>query len=103
MILFADADGASKFSDFDKLETALGKDLSVPTVAIGSRAHMVDTPVVVQVRRHIAVLDDQADKIKNVSKEVVHQELSNAGIPYGFNGPWNRINQRHPVRLQVFY
>jgi dolichyl-phosphate beta-glucosyltransferase len=47
LILFVDADGASKFSDFGKLEKALqGKELAV---AIGSRAHMVKTEAVVKV------------------------------------------------------
>uniref|UniRef100_A0A914Z3M5 dolichyl-phosphate beta-glucosyltransferase n=1 Tax=Panagrolaimus superbus TaxID=310955 RepID=A0A914Z3M5_9BILA len=48
IILFADADGATKFSDFGKLETAL-RDLSsdgeyfecdAPALALGSRAHL---------------------------------------------------------------
>jgi dolichyl-phosphate beta-glucosyltransferase len=51
MILFADADGATKFSDFGKLETAL-RDLSsdgeyfecdAPALALGSRAHLEET------------------------------------------------------------
>lgn len=43
-ILFVDADGASKFDNYSKLEKAL-KDNEV---AIGSRAHMVQTDVVVK-------------------------------------------------------
>lgn len=48
IILFADADGATRFSDFSKLETAL-RDLSsdgeyfeayAPALAVGSRAHL---------------------------------------------------------------
>lgn len=45
LILFADADGATKFSDIEKLEKALmrmsrGLDETFPGVAVGSRAHM---------------------------------------------------------------
>ena len=45
MILFADADGASKFSDFEKLENALKKNLkkdieSDEIVVCGSRRHL---------------------------------------------------------------
>lgn len=51
-IIFADADGASKFADVDKLITAiekLSKDSeSQPAVAVGSRAHMVNTDAVVK-------------------------------------------------------
>ncbi|VDL64980.1 unnamed protein product [Nippostrongylus brasiliensis] len=45
LVLFADADGATKFSDVEKLEKALtrmsgGLDETFPGVAVGSRAHM---------------------------------------------------------------
>ena len=54
--LFADADGASKFSDVEKLIDATSKietsstDLKTtkPAVAIGSRAHMVNTEAVIK-------------------------------------------------------
>lgn len=49
--LFADADGASKFSDVDKLLAGIEK-LEGPkrqaAVAVGSRAHMVNTDAVVE-------------------------------------------------------
>ncbi|AQZ13171.1 ALG5 (YPL227C) [Zygosaccharomyces parabailii] len=49
--LFADADGASKFSDVDRLLTSIekleGSKLQA-AVAIGSRAHMVNTDAVVE-------------------------------------------------------
>lgn len=44
--LFADADGASKFSDVSKLLEKTSKD--EPMVSIGSRAHMVNTDAVVK-------------------------------------------------------
>lgn len=47
--LFADADGATKFSDVDRLVNFLNSiDSNEPGVAIGSRAHMVDTDAVVK-------------------------------------------------------
>mmetsp|Transcript_7274 Transcript_7274/g.9212 ORF Transcript_7274/g.9212 Transcript_7274/m.9212 type:complete len:329 (+) Transcript_7274:81-1067(+) len=47
--LFADADGATKFSDADKLVAYLSSvDDYKPAIAIGSRAHMVDTDAVVK-------------------------------------------------------
>lgn len=46
-ILFADADGATQFSDMRKLLAYL-KSQPGPAVAVGSRAHMVNTDVLVQ-------------------------------------------------------
>lgn len=47
--LFADADGATKFRDVDKLVEYLGSvDNNKPAIAIGSRAHMIDTDAVVK-------------------------------------------------------
>lgn len=52
--VFADADGASRFSDLGKLLEGLEEvvDGSYRGVAIGSRAHMVDSDAVVQVSWH---------------------------------------------------
>ena len=46
-ILFVDADGATRFSDIQDLMNQLPKN----GVAIGSRAHMVETEAVVKVLR----------------------------------------------------
>lgn len=46
--VFADADGASKFSDVDRLITAVEKHDDKPALAIGSRAHMVKSDAVVK-------------------------------------------------------
>ena len=50
-VVFADADGASKFTDLGKLVTACekAKDKQDRAVGVGSRAHMVGTEAVVQV------------------------------------------------------
>lgn len=46
-LLFADADGASKFSDAGKLAASLQQQHG-PAIALGSRAHMVNTDAVVK-------------------------------------------------------
>lgn len=49
-LLFADADGATKFSDLDQLEARLNTVARGGLgVAVGSRAHMVQTEAVVKV------------------------------------------------------
>jgi hypothetical protein len=49
--LMVDADGATKFSDLDTLEARLMKsEENGYGIAIGSRAHLVSTDAVVQVR-----------------------------------------------------
>lgn len=48
--LMVDADGATKFSDLDELERELGKsEENGYGIAVGSRAHLVQTDAVVQV------------------------------------------------------
>jgi dolichyl-phosphate beta-glucosyltransferase len=51
-VIFADADGASKFSDLGKLVSACqeAEDSEGRAVAVGSRAHMVGSEAVVKVR-----------------------------------------------------
>ena len=49
-MIFADADGASKFEDLAKLEEELKLiERDGLGIAVGSRAHMVHSPAVVQV------------------------------------------------------
>jgi hypothetical protein len=49
-VIFADADGASKFEDLSKLEMELKRiEKDGVAVAVGSRAHMVHSAAVVQV------------------------------------------------------
>jgi dolichyl-phosphate beta-glucosyltransferase len=52
-VIFADADGASKFEDLGKLSSELQKiEKDGLGVAVGSRAHMVHSASVVQVHSH---------------------------------------------------
>ncbi|CCH44429.1 Dolichyl-phosphate beta-glucosyltransferase [Wickerhamomyces ciferrii] len=46
--IFADADGASKFSDVEQLIKSIQSAGDSPALAIGSRAHMVDSDAVVK-------------------------------------------------------
>lgn len=56
-VVFADADGASKFTDLGKLVTACQEieDADGRGVAVGSRAHMVGSEAVVKVRKSFQV------------------------------------------------
>ena len=58
-LLFADADGASKFSDLDKLETAMDKIKKSNNLGIvcGSRAHL-EQESIAQVRIVIEVQNE---------------------------------------------
>ena len=62
-VIFADADGASKFEDLGKLSNELRRiEKDGLGVAVGSRAHMVHSAAVVQVhsqlppKRHVSIL-----------------------------------------------
>jgi len=61
-VIFADADGASKFEDLRKLEHELRLiEKNGLGVAVGSRAHMVHSAAVVQVVSPVGVrVDDSA-------------------------------------------
>lgn len=56
-VVFADADGASKFTDLGKLVMACEKvkDTTGRALAVGSRAHMVGTEAVVKVSRALDI------------------------------------------------
>lgn len=56
-VIFADADGASKFEDLGKLlrECRRVQDAEGRGVAVGSRAHLVGSEAVVKVSRHISL------------------------------------------------
>lgn len=54
LLLFADADGATKFADLEKLEAELRKLMPLdewenPAIVIGSRAHLEDNSNIFQV------------------------------------------------------
>lgn len=73
-VLFADADGASTFSDLGKLMTACKEiqDVQGRAVAIGSRAHLVGSEAVVKVR---------SDRLTEICLPTTKQELANHFSP----------------------
>lgn len=80
-ILFADADGATSASDIARLYDALLKaerdDLGV---AIGSRAHLVDTDVVIQVRRESGIAGMLMADVDSESESDVDSDAASASV-----------------------
>ena len=80
--LFADADGASKFSDVEKLMASVQNMERIkegtntyPAIALGSRAHMVNTEAVSYThldvyKRQVYVISGADNKISGVSRAV---------------------------------
>jgi dolichyl-phosphate beta-glucosyltransferase len=103
-VVFADADGASRFTDLGKLvaacEEAKGKDGRA--VGVGSRAHMVGTEAVVQVSLSI----DAVPSVKLISRREAFcpPKPPHASFSSWYLAPHNSTrsaDQRHPVRLQA--
>ena len=86
-ILFADADGATTFSDIAKLLTVCKSQDNC--LALGSRAHMVNTDSVVKV--HIFDL-------AFTYSQHLNERLSPNRVFL-----WDSINQGHPMRIQNVY
>ena len=99
-VVFADADGASKFSDLSKLVVACDrvKDKKGRAVGIGSRAHMVGTDAVVKVCRAQAL-----NKPKLIHRiAVIAEKFAYARVPSAHPHTHNDkdgANQRHTVRV----
>jgi cellulose synthase/poly-beta-1,6-N-acetylglucosamine synthase-like glycosyltransferase len=75
-VIFADADGASKFDDIAKLQTELKLiERDGLGVAVGSRAHMVHSAAVVQVT---------FPRASELMVAIVHSEFHNACVSYIF-------------------
>jgi hypothetical protein len=101
-LLFVDADGATLFSDIEKLE----KVLPGSGIAIGSRAHMVHSDAVVKV----------SSPLSRYATLYIHLQLANtsnsantpsqhphARLSLPCRDFWNQDNQRHTVRVQALY
>lgn len=96
-VIFADADGASKFDDLGKLEGELKKiERDGLGIAVGSRAHMVHSAAVVQVPPTSSVYTI------NIS-EVVHSQFHHVCISYVFTFHWHSGYQGYAVWIQVVY
>lgn len=102
--VFADADGASKFEDLGKLVKASqeSEDAEGRGVAVGSRAHLVGSKAVVQVRsshrcRQLGLL---TSLIALIYSESANAFFSSASSPAHSSS--NRRYQGHSVRIQTF-
>jgi dolichyl-phosphate beta-glucosyltransferase len=104
-VVFADADGASKFTDLGKLVVACekAKDELGRAVAVGSRAHMVGTEAVVQVSYvHIPPTLGYANSITAIFIE----EHPYASFPSAHSYSHDSTNcrdQGYSMRLQAFH
>jgi hypothetical protein len=94
-VIFADADGASKFDDLGKLagELKLIERESLG-VAVGSRAHMVHSAAVVQV----STLENITNKL-----EIIHSKFHHVRISYLFASHWRSVYQRHAMWIQIIH
>lgn len=106
--LFADADGASRFSDVSKLIEGCDEvvDGSLRGVAIGSRAHLVGSEAVVKVRLLATLTCAHKEKRinTNVSTALPPPELPHALLPPRPDHPHpasHLAHPRHPMRLQA--
>lgn len=104
-VVFADADGASKFSDLGKLVTAAQKveDSEGRAVAVGSRAHMVGSEAVVKV--HLFIPYSSNLRLIKVSALQTPQLLDALLPPHPLapDPPGHRKSKRYPMRLQALF
>ena len=100
-ILFADADGASRFADLDLLEAALNQNLtkSGHGLALGSRAHLVDTAAVVQVC--LTTSSTWLVIIVIIFAAVSNPQLVDEVIPFLPSHSGGRSVERHAMWLQA--
>lgn len=104
-VIFADADGASRFSDLGKLMENCDRvaDAKGRAVGVGSRAHMVGSEAVVKVKK------SQAIKLSTVTDSCTAlflAERSHAFFPSSAPPSYTSshiINQGHSMRLQAFH
>ena len=106
-VVFADADGASKFEDLGKLVVACQdlEDADGRAVAVGSRAHMVGSEAVVKVRPYPAIVLD----IFRCSWLILSLALQIAQLPHAFvpsdpvadDAAQDGDGQGHAVRVQA--
>lgn len=102
-VVFADADGASRFTDLGKLVTACekAKDSEGRAVGVGSRAHMVGTEAVVQVCHSTYFIS--CDMLISLPAIRPAKPLDACLSPWNL-APHNATccsNQRHTVWLQT--
>jgi dolichyl-phosphate beta-glucosyltransferase len=101
-IVFADADGASRFDDLGKMVEGCRKveDKHGRGVAIGSRAHLVGSEAVVKV--HQPILYHRT--LTNITTALQTPQLPHALLPHPpphHDTARHRPHKRHAVRLQA--
>lgn len=106
-IVFADADGASRFSDLGKLMENCDRvaDDKGRAVGVGSRAHMVGSEAVVKVRTRQVNVTRQ-NTISDPSLALLLTKRSHALVPPPAPPSHTSgyiIDQGHPMRLQAFH
>jgi dolichyl-phosphate beta-glucosyltransferase len=89
-VVFADADGASKFTDLGKLVAACekAKDKLGRAVGVGSRAHMVGTEAVVKVS--VPVIPQHS--ITNLFPAIPTPKYPHASVPSSNSYPYDTSN-----------
>lgn len=104
-VVFADADGASRFSDLGKLMENCDRvaDAKGRAVGVGSRAHMVGSEAVVKVNKLQGMkLDTITDSFTAVFLTKRSHALFPSSAPPSYTSSYI-IDQGHPMRLQAVY
>ena len=97
-ILFADADGASLFSDVENLESYCSRvQKNEQAVGVGSRAHL-DVKSVVKVCPF-----NEYIQWANAISEIVYPHGSHARISFVDLFTWDKGNQGYPMRIQTIF
>ena len=102
-LLMVDADGASRFEDMELLWAALDRlgenDPDHSAIAIGSRAHLVKTEVVVKVWP----LHSPYSFVINGIAALVPTKPADVWFPHNPPRAWCWSYPRYPVRIQTFH
>lgn len=107
-VVFADADGASRFSDLGALVQACekAKDSQGRAVGVGSRAHMVGTEAVVKVRLRAWNIHPYSSMRLILFAALVPSQHAHALIPPAPTPPHhaqNSSDQGHAMRVQAVH
>lgn len=106
-ILFADADGASNFSDLALLQRAMDKLLKLPSanghaIVVGSRAHMVNSDAVVKVRAGSLenCFERWLTSLRGWKTAEFLEKLVDESVSHLFTHTWRPRCKRHSMRFQ---
>jgi len=105
-ILFVDADGATRFSDLETLWLKMDEreQDGQPVIAIGSRAHLVNSEAVVKVSRLCGCYSERVSHGFHCRSAVQDTKLPNERLSYHPPCDRSRIHWRHAMWLQgLFY